>query len=601
MSESRCHRRGIACEQPVHTRKRKAQTPPVPAPVPAPAPVEPPSSTRLEEKLDDLVSLLRSQAMEKQAQPRAQTPQLTPLSTPSDNNTPSTTSVTMGCDDSSYSAPPRGPDVAIDITTSVVHLLRPNSPHPTYSPIFDYVSLYDVSERMAEEQLYTFRSAFVTMFPFVHIPGTMSALELRHQKPFLWLVMICLTTKSVSQQFTMESTIWDIISRRIVSEHLADIDLLLGVVCFASWSHYFKKDKPFMNMLAQVAVSLASELGLHRDVPTYMLRRGYSNQTLAQKYPVEQIRTLEERRTILAVFHLTSSTWTTYRKVEPLRWTRYLDECLRILGEGGETMMDHLLVTQVKCQLLTKQLACVSTDESLEEEDSKSPSAVLTAALLGQLEDVWRNLPALIRSERIAQFYLYSAKLTIQASLLSRPSAQDHSSLARFRKLQDLDSTLTTIERWLAVFFEMPLFNWVGITVDIFAQFTHCLVVLFKLTTLNETGWDLAEVRRRADVFEVLDRASEAIDRVPATLGIVDVDGPRKGLFFKTPYLLRTIKALFLAQMAPEPQPDAWQSPQNNVSGDLNGAGGSLDSLIPDEVLMGLWDEPWLSDILVPF
>lgn len=221
----RCHRRGIACTQSARTKKRKAWTQHTFAPIHGPtstsaidsgsavvstsASVATPSSTTLEAKLDDLVSLLRSQAAEKQTRDPAPAPQATTA---------------------------RDPDVVVDMTTSAVRLVRPNDPPSTSSLILEDVIAWEVPERLAEEQLYTFRSAFLPMFPFVHLPFTMSASQLRHQKPCLWFVMICLTTKSVSEQFAMAEKIWDIISRRIVSEHLADLDLLLGVLCFASWS-----------------------------------------------------------------------------------------------------------------------------------------------------------------------------------------------------------------------------------------------------------------------------------------------------------------------------------------------------------------------------
>lgn len=144
----------------------------------------------------------------------------------------------------------------------------------------------------------------------------------------------------------------------------------------------------------------------------------------------------------------------------------------------------------------------------------------------------------------------------------------------------------------------MPLFNWIGINVDIFAHFTHCLVVLFKLTTLEAPGWDLEEVRRRANVFEILDRAAETVDRVPVTLGIVDAEGPRRGLLFKTSYLFRAIKALFLAEMGPQKQQLRQQSLSAAQDG---GVGFGDDGYVPDEFLMSLWDEPWFSDILRPF
>ncbi|KAI0873121.1 hypothetical protein GGS24DRAFT_464915 [Hypoxylon argillaceum] len=601
----RCHRRGIACRQSLRTRKHKARTQPnfVSASISASSPpldptsnitleaapaVANPSSTRLEAKLDDLVSLLRSQVVEKYP--------LAPNSTPASHNTPSDTSVTTAYSRSAIPAPSRDPDILVDMTTSAVRLVRPASPPPTssFNPILEDVLAFEIPEKLEEAQLYTFRSAFLPMFPFVYLSPTVSATQLRHQKPFLWLVMLCLTTKSVSQQFDLEKMIWDIISRRIVSEHLADLDLLLGVVCFASWSHYFKKDKPFMNMLAQLALSLTTELGLHKDEPVNYPRQERSYGSQAQNRPMQKTRTIEERRTTLAVVHLTSSTWAAYRKTEPLRWSRYLDDCLRILAEAGETVMDTLLITQIKCQLITHQLTCPPTDDLWAEDGPKLPSVVVAAALLKQVEDLRRDLPPSLASEKTAQFYINNAKLTIQSLAIGRPMAPDSANLAQIQRLRDADATLTTIENWLAVFFEMPLFDWIGINVDVFAQFTHCLVVLFKLTTLETPGWDLEEVQRRANVFEILDRAAETVDRVPATLGIVDAEGLRRGLLFKTSYLFRAIKTLFLAEMGPQKQQQSLPAAEGGSLGFVD------DGYFPDDFLTSLWDEPWLSDILRP-
>ncbi|RYO85816.1 hypothetical protein DL766_003772 [Monosporascus sp. MC13-8B] len=515
----RCHRLGKTCEPALAVRKRKARTPP--------PPTQPPSATRLEEKLDDLVTLLRAQAGERQ--PQAPEQQQAPQASPG--------RVLEGSADTMLSTLARDPDVVIDTATNVVHLLRPASPHMSLSPVLEDVSVHEVPDRLGEEQLGLFRRVFVPMFPFIHIPTTMSAAELRLQKPCLWLVIMSLTTKSVSQQFTMGETIWQIISRRIVSQHLADLDLLLGVVCFASWSHYFKKDKPFMTMLAQLAVSLVFELGIHNDVPTSALR---PSRLLIQQPARLYSRTMEERRTLLAVFHLSSS-------------------CLRLLNEGSETHLDFLLATQIKCQIITNQLT-------------------------------WST-----------QLYLRQTELKIRESLLARRrEPQDHAGFWQFLRLQDLDSVLDSAERWLAVFSEMPLCDWAGVSVDVFSQFTQCLVALFRLATLDEPGWDLEEVRRRADVFEILDRSCETIDRVPAALGITDAEGPRRGLFFKTAHLLRVIKALFLAELPVSVPPPvaAFTTPSSGTGGsEVNGAAEFMsDALMTDDVLLSMLHE----DILAP-
>lgn len=46
---------------------------------------------------------------------------------------------------------------------------------------------------------------------------------------------MALTTKVVSRQFDLADHIWKIISRRVLCEQYANLDLLLGIICFSSW------------------------------------------------------------------------------------------------------------------------------------------------------------------------------------------------------------------------------------------------------------------------------------------------------------------------------------------------------------------------------
>lgn len=62
-----------------------------------------------------------------------------------------------------------------------------------------------------------------------------------------------------------------------------------------------------MTMLSQLVVSLAFELGLHKDAPSTMTQHNMPSQFGTKLPPKPQLRTMEERRTILALFHLTSS------------------------------------------------------------------------------------------------------------------------------------------------------------------------------------------------------------------------------------------------------------------------------------------------------
>lgn len=159
---------------------------------------------------------------------------------------------------------------------------------------------------------------------------------------------------------------------------------------------------------------------------------------------------------------------------------------------------------------------------------------------------------------------------------------------------------LDSVERWLSLFMNMPLVYWTGVSMDTFTQLTHSLVVLFRLTTLDEPGWNRDEVRKRADVFDILDRACDQIDRIPGELGLIDASGQRSGLFFKTNYLFRAIKLLFLRE-AKAKGIDVEQCVSTAGQGIEAGSVPQLPeyaSTTIDDFIMDLSNEPWLADLL---
>jgi hypothetical protein len=101
--------------------------------------------------------------------------------------------------------------------------------------IADYVAVHQIPDEVAKKQLDTFCRTFLPFFPIVHIPASMEASDLRQQKPFLWLVIMSLTTKSVEQQRFMGDTIRKVFSQKVVADHEKSMDILLGLICYLAW------------------------------------------------------------------------------------------------------------------------------------------------------------------------------------------------------------------------------------------------------------------------------------------------------------------------------------------------------------------------------
>ncbi|TLS29648.1 hypothetical protein PpBr36_00607 [Pyricularia pennisetigena] len=630
----RCHRLGKVCEPPVQLRKKRKATQHSPQQSPS-HPTAPPdsdldasSTARLEEKLDNLVSLLRSQGVTADQSSAVQgnaagfASRVSPASDPSRTSSAYPCEATGNCFSGVVFE-------ANDNNISMIRTSQSSENAQTLQLVTEDIAAHVITGPAADEQLNHFRRCFLVVFPFVRIPPSMASDELRHQSPFLWLVIICVTNKSLAKQFAIEETIWSIISRRIVTQRLATMDLLLGLVCFTAWSYYFKQDRPFLGMLSHLAMSVALELNLHKDVRTNVSWRGKFGRFCSEQAQKQAPRTLDERRTMLAVWSLTSWYWAAYRKAEPMTWTSYLSSCLRTLSENTEYDLDMVLAAHVKAHLIANQVTCASPDDALGDGDDPSvatPPSVLIKALLRQLSDFRQSLPPHIQTHRTVQLSLLMAELTVRATCLNvpPPDARERSSPGsnlRIQRLRDLEATLVTTERWRDVFNEFSSADMVGVCADNLSQFTLCLVVAFRLTMVgadgDEPGWDAEEMRRRIDVFGMLDQAYEKLAQITTAAGIIaDHPGPRLGIWQKSPMMFRMMKALLLAELPPgmtlpgmeaaaeERDQHAHQQPamrtpesmdQGNEAGDV-----FAGMMLPDQVLMSMADEPWLSELWGP-
>ena len=188
------------------------------------------------------------------------------------------------------------------------------------------------------------------------------------------------------------------------------------------------------------------------------------------------------------------------------------------------------------------------------------------------------------------QLFLGSTELKIRDHLLKSGSHD------QMTKLKDLESTLVCIERWLSVASEMTMFDWVGISVDTFNQFMQCLIILFKLTTACEPLWNTDEVKKRADVFQILDYHCEIINQVTIEMRMVDAPGLRHGLFYKAPSLLQGVKALMRAEMT-----TGVSSSSNDDHPKPHGKEYDFTTFngpdFVEDIFVNLDAEPWLTDL----
>jgi hypothetical protein len=76
-----------------------------------------------------------------------------------------------------------------------------------------------------------------------------------------------------------------------------------------------------------------------------------------------------------------------------MRWTTYLEECLRILEEEGEYKTDQLLVYLVKVQVICNKVGVGTWNDTFGDVGTKVPHEFYVKALKTRLSDIERSLP----------------------------------------------------------------------------------------------------------------------------------------------------------------------------------------------------------------
>lgn len=140
------------------------------------------------------------------------------------------------------------------------------------------------------------------------------------------------------------------------------------------------------------------------------------------------------------------------------------------------------------------------------------------------------------------------------------------------------------IERWFELYHQIPLTDWIAVPFAVFSQSSHCIKLLFRLTTLDEPGWDTEEVRRRADLLDFLDRTAQVMERLPEAVGMVNDVEPGEGdLWLRGAPLIRGLRAKFAAEMMPPTLQTFAEDP------------GLVE--LPDDFATYFSNDPWLIDM----
>ncbi|KAK9328779.1 hypothetical protein V1520DRAFT_345197 [Lipomyces starkeyi] len=575
------------CER-CHRMKKICQPSP---PVRRPRTLKRPSAhetSKLEEKLDGLVTLLKSAT---QGAPGILNTTLVNSSLeglqPASHET-SSISAAISRDYQAHNRPsPNGSGPHESIYTPTTSTFSKSTPlnslnaqpvlHPGLEP----------SPEDAELYLNRFRNDFVKHFPFVIISPSVTAHELRQERPILWISIMTVASSHSTQQISLSNEVRGILAREAFVQGTRNMDLLLAILVYATWDRRFCFGRPLLISLIQLAIAILYDLGLDKPPskdPALSLAfklKGAGNPPALSRTP-----TMEERRVLLSCFLMTSVSSSTFRKGSTLRWTVYSNECLRIVETEKEFESDALLVQLVKLRLISERVNDLPLSPAVAEVDTtaRAPTMFYLKSLEAQLQAFKSNIPSNLSNNKTLLMEFYMTEFSIYEVGLSQ--APDTFSGPDNRRIECLWVCLNAIKSWIDVFLSITPAQYVGFSSLIYSNMTHCLVGMCRLSMFEHVEWDRALFREHLDVVSILEKTEKNFASVKDEAGL-DIGGSEDTDFFSSmASKIRVLKG-------------SWD--YTSASTMTSTGMPSNDELDLPDFPMEFSDEDWLRNVLGPW
>lgn len=292
-------------------------------------------TSKLEEKLDGLVTLIKSATQGLPVNINAASDNSPPEGSIPSNYDSAYDSIAVGIignQDYAYNRP-------LDKGRGL------SEPEVTTTASFDGSTSFDLQPFLhpalepttedAESYLNRFRTDLVKYFPFIVISPSMTAHELRQQRPMLWTCIMTVASSSSTQQIGLSKEVRRILGQEAFVKGTRNMDLLLAILVYSAWYeniprlvassssnleliqelifwHVFRDRRHFFEGsilvgLVQFAIAILYDLRLNKPPvmdPALILACGLKG--IGDTSKLSKARTIEERRALLGCFLMSS-------------------------------------------------------------------------------------------------------------------------------------------------------------------------------------------------------------------------------------------------------------------------------------------------------
>ncbi|KAJ5809706.1 uncharacterized protein N7503_001924 [Penicillium pulvis] len=378
------------------------------------------------------------------------------------------------------------------------------------------------------------RKSIMPLFPFIAIPAHLTADQLRREKPFLHLNITMVTCQHAPRQREIAEMVKQYAAEHIVLKGEHSLDLLQGLLLYLSWfitiaplprwqyeqsanpengpvgPHIQPQISAQLDVYMQLAIAQVISLNLNQGIASLRsLDRPLSYLRAFDFHPhLIPARTLEERRIYLGCYYISVLLSICVREMEPVRFTKYTDECCEELTKAMEFPTDAYLVQLIRVVHLGDKVHRTTPIKEL------GPSAVVSTPLglivrghQAELQQLKTSFSCESPQSGILSLHYQTVEIIIYRICLSEDVSDTQYGDYSTTRLDLLFRCLEAVKSFVYDIHSLPVDLFPFFPFTIWCQFGLTMVTLSRLTLFQgeKIGWDRNYVRSTIDIEQIAD------------------------------------------------------------------------------------------------
>ncbi|KAF7888196.1 uncharacterized protein EAF02_002737 [Botrytis sinoallii] len=399
------------------------------------------------------------------------------------------------------------------------------------------------NDKEIERLVRLYQMEMTAKFPFVVIEtGGLTGKQWVASKPVLGkAVLMAASYYNLPRQTVYETALVRDLTERIMVRREKTLELLQTILVFCGWYHYHCLGHPHLNNLIGLAMGLAGDLGLNKPPSADRFRYpfGHSRATAGDF----SRRTMEQRRALAGLFYLTSLVATGFQRIDAMRYSIHLDECVRSIEKKPEHTTDLLIVELVKISHLGEKIGqavlLVQNDGEIQ-----VPTALKLGSFQMELDVLKKGVPSALEDNVILQLHHHISTIRLYEVALTNGwiptnATQSPQSISATRtihppplhpsQLQSLYTCLHHTRSFVHLILSVPPSTYLSQPIAPWSLLAYALMVLARLSFYQNPllpSWTLNFVREVCDLSWVLKELAERNDKAKfVDINITTEDG----------------------------------------------------------------------------